>query len=988
MRGLPKGVYDQLISASLRAEIRDLPQTLRADEADLSHADAIEYLAREVAVRVRTHLRQFSEAESSAAMLDNVNELLSRVGPRDEVETALLRSIREKAVQKVHDPIIPLSQSALITNQQGLNYHTVLRSELLSSDNVDLICPFIGNQGLNLVIDAMVAFGDKLRIITTTYLGGTNQRALERLAETGAQNKIVYERPEQKTGLHAKAWIFHRKSGFTTATVGSSNLSPRALVDGLEWNVRVSGKDAPQVLEELRVMFDRLWSDPVYETFDPQRDADRLRRALKSQRSGRDETVFFVDFGPFPHQQEALDELGFARLDGKNRNLVVAATGTGKTLLAAFDYQSFAAKVGGRPSLLFVAHREDILKQSLAAFRAVLRHQDFGELNVGDERADSWRHVFASVQSLAKRKLSEIAPEHFDFIVIDEFHHAEAPTYLAILEHFQPRQLLGLTATPERTDGKNVIDRFGTPTYELRLWHALDRNLLCPFHYFGIADGTDLSEVQWLNGRYADGALERLFVERGNDRAALIIRELREKASDRDRMRVVAFCATTKHADFMAERFQGAGFNAEPLHSKLSREVREDRVRQFRRGDLSIICTVDLFNEGVDVPEIDTVLFLRPTESATVFIQQLGRGLRNHPEKGALTVLDFVGQQNRKFRMDLRFRALTGFSRSQLERSVKAEFPALPPGCHIKLDRTTQERVLSNLRTAIPTSPKALCEELRRMSSIGTPITVGTFLQETGIALADLYRGRQSLSGLKYAAGITNEDAPEARWIGAFIHVDDQRRVSGYRTLLQPPTTDRIYERMLSYGLTRSMTLSKLGQREQEEMLEMLSVAETTANHRPLLAQDLPFALHSHYSGSEITANFRDNPSSMRQGTFYVKDLELDIHLVTLRKSERDFSPSTRYADYFIAPDKLHWESQVQTTASSPTGQRLMSGGNGRHLLFVRENKEEDGRAAPFLCLGFAMPSGAHSEQPIRLIWKLEHSVPDHLYVRLQAAAG
>ncbi len=634
-----------------------------------------------------------------------------------------------------------------------------------------------------------------------------------------------------------------------------------------------------------------------------------------------------------------------------------------------------------------MAHREDILKQSLSAYRAVLRDSDFGELQVGLERADSWCHVFASVQSLSRRRLSEIRPTHFDYIVIDEFHHAEAPTYLAILDHFQPKQLLGLTATPERSDGKNVIDRFGLPTYELRLWHAIERNLLCPFHYFGIADDTDLSGVEWLNGRYADSALERLFVEKGEDRAKLIIRELRDKSSDPERLRAVAFCATIRHADFMADQFGAAGFLAHALHSKMSREDRDDQVRRFRNGDLSIICTVDLFNEGIDVPEIDTVLFLRPTESATVFIQQLGRGLRNHAEKGALTVLDFVGQQNRKFRMDLRFQAMTGLTRTQLGRSIKEEFLSLPPGCHIRLDRTTQERVLTNLKNAIPTSNRALCDELRRMDAAGSSITVGTFLNETGISLEDLYRNRRSLSQLEYASGILAHDVPGSRHIGSFIHVDDKQRIAEYRGLLANGTQDRVHERMLAYGLTASMSLSNLGYREREEMLEMLDVLESSVAHKPLIAPDLPFSLHSHYSGYEITAPFRDNPASMRQGTFYVKELGLDVHLVTLRKSERDFSPSTRYADYFIAPDKLHWDSQVQTTATSPTGQRLVKS-LGRHLLFVRENKEEEGRAAPFLCLGFGTATEAHSEQPIKLIWELENHVPDHIYIRFQAAAG
>jgi superfamily II DNA or RNA helicase/HKD family nuclease len=986
MSALSKGVYDELITASLRDELDSMPPTLKARIADLGPADAVEYLARHLAARAREFLKATLDSNPDEHPIAAANQLVNFAGRQHQAEAAVLQAIHDAVATEVSPPLIPLAQSALVTNDQGLNYHKILRSEITSADRIDLVCPFIGNQGLNLILDVLANFAARLRVITTTYLGATNQRALDRIAKTGAQVKIVYERSEQKTGLHAKAWIFHRDSGFTTATVGSSNLSPRALVDGLEWNIRLSLKDAPQVLQELIVTFERLWQDPLFEPFDAERDADRLKRALKSQRAERDAVAFFADIHPHPHQQEALDELAYARLEGKTKNLIVAATGTGKTLLAAFDYHRLCGEYGGRPSLLFVAHREDILKQSLGAFRAVMKDSDFGELNVGMERADAWRHVFASVQSLAHRTLAEISPTHFDVVVIDEFHHAEAPTYLRLLDHFEPKQLIGLTATPERADGKNVIERFGTPTYELRLWHALDRKLLCPFHYFGIDDETDLSGVTWVGGRYADSELDRQFVEHGEHRTRIVIRELLEKAEDLDRMRTVAFCATIKHAEFMAEEFQKVGLDARALHSGLATDDRRELLRRFRNGDLPIICTVDLFNEGIDIPEINTVLFLRPTESATVFIQQLGRGLRNHPEKGALTVLDFVGQQNRKFRMDLRFRAMTGLSRTELEKAVKSEFPMLPPGCHIRLDRTTQDRVLRNIREAIPSSTKAIADELRRMQAAGTPITLGIFLKETGLELSDVYKNR-SFNILKHAAGLEPQEVQETKRVGSFIHVDDRRRIDQYRRRLLDGSSEPEFGRMLAFPLTRSTSFEEVHPTVQEEMLELLSVLEGRAGHRPPIAADLPFALHCHYSRDEIVMPFRDNPESMRQGTFYVEELALDVHIVTLRKSERDFSPTTRYADYFISPDQLHWESQSTTTAQSPTGQRLING-HGRHLFFVREEKVEDGRTAPFMCLGCACPLSSEGERPIKLVWKLEHVVPDHVFVRYRAAAG
>jgi superfamily II DNA or RNA helicase/HKD family nuclease len=989
MEELKPGHYDKLITESLRAQIGALPETLRAVESGIGTADSIEYLSREIAKRLRkTLFRGLSEQISDLEFLEIANRFLSAIEPSNESELKVLSAICDKIANEPTKPLLALSQSALITNDQGINYHSMLRSELLSADRVDLICPFIGNQGLNLIFDLLRKFGDKLRVITTTYLGGTNQQALVRLANVGAQVKIVYERSEQKTGLHAKAWIFHRDSGSTTGTIGSSNLSPKALVDGLEWNVRLGDTDATQVLKELTVTFDRLWEDPLYELFDPERDSERLGRALKAQQSTPDGTTFFADIQPLPHQKEALDELRLARLDGKNQNLVVAATGTGKTLLAAFDYERLAKEYRGSPTFLFVAHREDILRQSRDAFRAVMRDGDFGELNVGSEKAGEWRQVFASVQSLSSKNLSDFDPARFDVIVMDEFHHAEAPTYLRILDHFRPRQLIGLTATPERTDGKNVIDRFGSPTYELRLWHALDRKLLCPFHYFGVDDQTDLSELNWTGGKYVDSDLERQYVDRGDARAAVIIRELKEKVADLDEMRTVAFCATIAHAEFMAKRFGDAGLDAKALHSGMSHDDRKALVKKFRVGEQPIICTVDLFNEGIDIPEINTVLFLRPTESATVFIQQLGRGLRNHHDKGALTVLDFVGLQRKEFRMDLRFRAMIGLSRSELDKAVKSEFPMLPPGCHIRLDRTTQERVLANLKSAIPSSNRALIDELRRMAATDTPITLTNFLRETGLELGDFYQGDRSFAFLCHSAGIRAEEPGVAKRVGSFSHVDDRERLNAYQRLISEDSgAIGDFARMLAFPLTRSMSFESMDSVVREELTGLFDALNTSVSRRARIADDLPFALHAHYSRDEIVGPFRDNPESMRQGTFYSKELGLDIHLFTLRKSDRDFSPTTRYQDWFIGPDLLHWESQSQTTVESATGQRLVNG-SGRHLFFVRESRSDGNRVSPFMCLGFGSPISSEGECPIQLVWKLDHPVPDHEWPRLRSAAG
>ncbi|RYG28311.1 DUF3427 domain-containing protein, partial [bacterium] len=385
------------------------------------------------------------------------------------------------------------------------------------------------------------------------------------------------------------------------------------------------------------------------------------------------------------------------------------------------------------------------------------------------------------------------------------------------------------------------------------------------------------------------------------------------------------------------------------------------------------VCTVDLFNEGVDIPEINTVLFLRPTESATVFVQQLGRGLRNHRDKGALTVLDFVGQQNRDFRMDLRFRAMTGLGRRDLEKAVEDGFPKLPPGCDIRLDRVTSQRVLDNLKRAVPSDIRQLAAELRRLSLDGARPTLGEFLRETGLEAEDLYSSNRSFTQVRQKAGFFEGELPSNHHrVGSLIHVDDRRRVEQYRNVVLEETHDARYGKMLSQPIAAAPSITGIDSSMRVELAEILDHLHESAVPLPLVADDLPFSLHARYNRDEIVAPFRDNPRSMREGTFYVPDFGLDIHLVTLRKSDRHFSPTTRYEDYFEAANQLHWESQSTTSPRSEKGQRLIHG-LGRHLFFVRIDRED-----PFLCVGFAKPLTHESERPIRIRWRLEHPVSDH----------
>ena len=620
-------------------------------------------------------------------------------------------------------------------------------------------------------------------------MGATDPNALDRLVrEFGAEVKIQYD--AQRTRLHAKAWMFRRHTNFHTAYVGSSNLSRAALLDGVEWNVRLSRVGTPALLAKFEATFDTYWNDPSFETYDPEHDRDRLDDALAEAagRTAHDRVTISLsglEVRAFPYQQAMLDLLDVERrVHDRHRNLVVAATGTGKTVIAALDYRRLAEEAGERPSLLFVAHRREILEQSLRTYREVLNDANFGELYVGGARPERWRHVFASVQSLTAYGATRMAPDAYDLVVIDEFHHAEAATYRRLLDHLTPQELLGLTATPERTDGFDVREFFGGRTAaELRLWDALGADLLCPFHYFAIADGTDLRRIGWARGRYDDAELANLYT--GNrSRAAIVLAQLQDKVLNLGAMRALGFCVSVAHAEFMAQIFREAGVPARAISGSTSAAQRAEALQDLRDRRVNVLFAADLFNEGLDLPDVDTVLFLRPTESATLFLQQLGRGLRRTRDKAVLTVLDFVGHHRKEFRFDRRLRALTGQTRRGLEREIERGFPFLPSGCQIIMDRQSQQIVLENIRSQVGNRWPQVVAELR---SYGDQ-DLRTFLHESGLELSDVLRNH-SWTELRRAAGLPTRsgsdlEAALLKRIRAFAHVDDSERSVAYRRLL------------------------------------------------------------------------------------------------------------------------------------------------------------------------------------------------------------
>ncbi|QEY31436.1 DUF3427 domain-containing protein [Synechococcus sp. RSCCF101] len=1046
---LTPGLYDHLLSESWHEALAEQPAGLQEEPPHLDPAEAPARLAR--------YLRQLSEIALAAlpenqrqqkqlALVNQIVALLQKEAPNaisraDQLHPSarLLQEWRAAPLlpnqSPLTRPLIPLADGTLLINAPSEpSIGQALEAECPSADRIDLLCAFIKWSGLRLLQEQLSAHlnaGRPLRVLTTVYMGATDRKALDWLVERGAQLRVSTD--TRRTRLHAKAWLFHRASGTSTAYIGSSNLSHAALVDGLEWNVRIAALETPAMLAKFQATFDAYWEEGEFEPYDATKDQQaRLDHQLALARGDAASTVdtalpVWFDLRPYAYQREMLDQLATERSLHHNwNNLVVAATGTGKTVLAAFDLARLHADFHEHftspdpPSLLLIAHRKEILQQAVATFRQVLRDPSFGELYVDGEVPNQWRHVFASVQSLAQRDLGEIPADRFEVVIIDEFHHAAASSYRRWLDHLRPKLLLGLTATPERADGLDILQWFGGRiAAELRLWSALDQGLLCPFHYFAVADDTDLSALEWRRGGYVPAELSKLYTG-DHRRVDLILSELQKAVAEPLRMRALGFCVSVEHARFMAERFRATGFAAEALDASTPSEERRDALRRLQAGELQILFAVDLFNEGLDIPAIDTVLLLRPTESAVVFLQQLGRGLRLSPETGksCLTVLDFIGQQHRHFRFDLRYRTLLGCSHRQLQIQLEQGFPFLPPGCRLVLDRVARERVLTNLRQCLPSRGPQLLDELRVLAAesvLTADSGLANWLEALAMEPADFYGIRgASFTALRRQLGwLSDGPHPEedrlTRAIAAgLLHGDDPDRLRLLATGLSapyPPKLEALGEREQRQWLMLTVQLFGTGRRWRslrealdvlwqaaawrDELQKLLELLADRADHRLYSlpwAQPIPLRVHGHYSRAEIEAAFGilhdEAPWIHREGVLWHEASQCDLLFVTLKKSESLFSPTTRYRDLAIGPSQFHWESQSTTTKSSPTGQRYIHHAErgSRVLLFVREHRKLDGRAGgvtqPFRCLGFARYETHEGERPMAIRWRLEREIP------------
>lgn len=1049
-KSLVDGAYDSVVTNELLERLQALGESpvFTYKESAIRDSDLPRALSAHLMQLISS---QIEILEKSDQQIQFTNDLISFLN-KPELRIDKSQKILNGVINNTHDgiskisrlPQIPLSQIYLLTNNKGEpSLGSEIKAELQSADSVDVVMSFVMKQGVIHLEDALRDFaerGGKIRLITTTYTGNSDAEAVIRFAEEfGAEIKISYE--STKDRLHAKSWIFHRETGYSTAYVGSSNISAPALISGSEWNLKISSVTNPELFMKFTSSFEFMWNQSHFVPFVKGVDEEKLRGALKAAKfaGGKNEIqVFFpfMNWEPYPHQKRMLEDLDIQRsINDRHWNLVVAATGTGKTMLAAFDYKRQITTGNLRLKLLFVAHKKEILNQALGTFRAILNDQSFGELLVDGNKPSEWKHVFASVQSLNLKDLSQISPDHFDYIVVDEFHHAEAKSYKTLLDYFQPIELLALTATPERTDLKNVQDTYfeGVISSELRLWDAIDEGLLSPFTYFVISDGTDLSNIKWSKGAYVAADLENVYTS--NDaRNIIVYNSVGKYLANPSSAKILAFCASKAHSEHTAKFFTSKGIKAVSVTSDTPAELRKNAIDDLANGNIQMICAVDIFNEGVDIPSIDTLLFLRPTESPLVFLQQFGRGLRKSDGKDQLTVLDFVGVHRAEYRFDKKLKALALESSLSVEKAIELDHWNLPRGCQIAFDKMAKEIVLKNIKQQVKSQFNLLVEDLR----IRGDISLFSFLLENGISLADVYANNKTWSMIRHAAGFIEEEFPDnlralSRNLKSFSYASDPERNNLYRKLVEgnagtfntrsksdqiltamffwnlfPSGRDESGNKFASYdeGLAHFNSISYL----RDELLQVLDVAANNLNDLPEpivgpLSQ-LPVRTHCFYTREELLAAFDyarlsghflysyDGDSRAAQGhpvgVHHAENLKCDLFLVTLNKDPGNFSPAVMYKDYAISSNLFHWESQNSVASDSATASRYVNHLINDHdlVLCIRQSPESALGTAPFQLIGSTELQSHAGSKPLQLTLKAKRELPSYIVVVSPANAA
>lgn len=878
-------------------------------------------------------------------------------------------------------------------NQEKLLHHLI--DELSTAQSADWMVSFTRHSGIQALVPSFQEaerINKPIRILTSFYMNITEAKALRTLMQFKNIEIKIYEPIKKNQAFHPKAYLFTRETNLHSAIIGSSNLSKSALTNGLEWNVRIPHSPLTSLVSQAQTLFNNLWNSNeaipctsvILDQYEQHHlDSPKIKQFIVNDRVAEPPVEYEV-IQPNEMQLPALEQLHRLRLKQQTKAMVIAATGTGKTYLAAFDVKQFAAK-----RVLFVAHRGKLLSQAEETFKKIFTdiHATFGRYQANQKDLDK-QFTFATIQTFSKEiHLEQFDPNTFDYIIIDEFHHAASESYQKILNYFTPQFLLGITATPERMDGLNIFKLVDhNIAYEIRLYDALVQDLLTPFHYFGIQDddAIDYEAIPQKNGLYIEKdlveALER------SSRTEYIL-EMMTKFGHSGKAQVgLGFCVNIDHAEYMAAEFNKHQIESLAITSKQTEAEREQAIQRLEddQDPLSFIFTVDLFNEGVDIPKINVMLFLRPTESPTIFIQQLGRGLRKHESKEYVTILDFIGNSQRAFVAPLVLSGQQSFhsiDRYHVANAVQNHFPILPEGSLAILDRVTETFIIEQMKKIEFSASKQLRESYQRLTTMigDTPSLNDLVTHPDAPAIETIIQQWKSVLRLKQLEKVATDEElalllnPDTRRV--FQHIeswfpirepfsllmiqlllnqqtisaDDVIRSAAIRFAVSAdilkhrlPLIQHLFNRW-STSLThdRIVLLVESGSGEytfSEEMKRILASSPALVDY---LQELIHAGLHSfeQLSGGEnwltgsqsfisrmtysraVIQRLLQSPSQEGSWREGVAQAGNDYVLfVNLHKNE-SIEDQLNYQDYFIDKNHFHWQSQNRTTDSSNIGE-------------------------------------------------------------------
>ncbi|AMO58289.1 restriction endonuclease subunit R [Endozoicomonas montiporae] len=1051
------------VSEELKAEQKAYPENQRVFKvpAGAYTSTLLQHINRQISDR----LEYYSQKDQFEGIIQLTQSISSLVEPECEGLSLPLRRVLFSKDNHVHLPLsddFSLISPSLITNSKTAktNFFKNLKFELQTADQFNFMVSFIRKSGLQLLLNPLQSFlsrGKKGRILTSVYMNITQPEALRKLLDQSNIETRVY--CTQHESFHTKAYLFQREySRNNSALIGSSNISKSALINGEEWNVKIPRSNTAEIYDQAYTRFEKLWNSensiPLTESFIDEYEAFYEDNSKKEFTNGKtfdflkkshlnSHSISKHTISPNAMQKEALENLVAIRKKGEQRAVAIAATGTGKTYLAAFDAYQFKAS-----RVLFLAHRDELLESAIKTFSEVFQNDQLCGKLTGKTKEFDRPFLFSTIQTLSKdNNLSKFDLEAFDYIVVDEFHHAQASTYLKVINYFSPKFLFGMTATPERMDGRDVLKLCNyNIVCDIRLRDALSMDLLAPFHYFGVADETvDYDEIEQNNGLY----VEKKLVEQlnTNERADYIIKQIKKYTFQKEKLCALGFCVNRDHANFMSQSFNDKGITSTVLTGLSSPQERQDQIKHLQDAEhpLEIIFTVDIFNEGIDIPQVNLLLFLRPTESSTIFIQQLGRGLRKVRGKEYVTVLDFIGNHQNSFMVPLALSGETGrrdFDKDYLKRSIRSEFSDLPAGCYVELDEIAKEKIIAKLdsiRLDKVDYLKRLYQQFKQ--DLGSSPEILDFytseyapnpyfffskfgsLYQTKNRCGDLESNPIELVNNIYLQEIAErlESVLPLKWPYEFAIISvilDQKNASisisdvikKLETLFNinfEPKQHKalIFSAMkeLSLGYKR-MTWS-FGKLESDafkintDFIELIKSSDFAKKYiqdridygiklfrrqyKPdiFLTKGQRFALYQNYTRNDIQFLSEDTAQkgSWREG---VKRVGQDYFLFINLNKEEEVDEHLKYKDFFMNPSTFHWQSQNQTSHTSNVGQHYINHKKASYRihLFVRKAAKQYNITLPFMYLGQADYVSSSGDQPMSVIWKLHNTVPLELY--------